>query len=143
MKTSVFLYLLIAVATIASCEKDKTEPVAQNSNQDIAYSDSLQTTLILGTWDIESQMIGNIGGGLVFGQSLHFAEDPNPNDFAGLVTHTESGLKKTGTFEISDDSLLIVFNSGQLDALYSIENDALYLTYTSGSDTIYETWRKQ
>lgn len=145
MRKSVSVLVGIFVFVTLSCDKDQVEP-NENSNpsgSSVVVTDSLQKTGILGAWDIESQTINNIGGQLVFGQTLDFTVDPNPEDFVGFVTHSESGLKKTGAFVVSNDSLLITFNSGQIATRYTIQGNALGLTYTSGTDTVHETWRKQ
>ena len=145
MRKSVSVLVGIFVLVTLSCDKDQVEP-NENTNpsgSSVVVTDSLQKTGILGAWDIESQTINNIGGQLVFGQTLDFTVDPNPEDFVGFVTHSESGLKKTGTFVVSNDSLLIAFNSGQIATRYTIQGNVLGLTYTSGTDTVHETWRKQ
>jgi hypothetical protein len=145
---SIRISLLVLTALIAltyGCTKDKVVPTDVDSSSDSSteITDSLQVTLILGEWDIESQTINGIGGGLVFGQTLDFSVDTNPNDFKGFITHSEFGVKKTGTFEVIGDSLVVTFSSGILEFNFSVQENALQLDYAIGSDNISEIWRKQ
>lgn len=135
-----FRLLVIAPILMAfQCESD-----------DPAQFDNLETTGLLGKWEIQDEIInGNISDMIPkCCEFLEFYPDDDITDSKGFLTYTDSqGLVNSGTFEVNLDNQTILFIDNENDEFifdFSINNSEENLTidFIEDGTNYTQSWNK-
>lgn len=137
MKKHLFLLMLFPCLTAFQCESDDPAPF-----------DILDTTGLLGSWEIQDEIInGNISDMIPkCCEFLEFDPDDNITDSKGLLTYTDSqGLVNSGTFEVNLDNQTILFIDDENDEFifdFSINEsqENLMVDFTEDGTNYTQTW---
>jgi len=129
--------MLFPFLTAFQCESDDPAPF-----------DILDTTGLLGSWEIQDEIInGNISDMIPkCCEFLEFDPDDNITDSKGLLTYTDSqGLVNSGSFEVNLDNQTILFIDDENDEFifdFSINDSQERLTvdFTEDGTNYTQTW---
>lgn len=115
-----------------------------DTNEDAA--DKLETTGILGRWEINNRSYNGIEPlTVVCCEFIEFSVDENKDDLAGVYTFSSEQTRITGTFTLDDSNETIALQSDQDETVYdfvlSASQQAFILSYTAQDDTLVsENW---
>jgi hypothetical protein len=120
----------------------------QCESDDPVPFDNLDATGLLGSWEIQDEIInGNISDMLPkCCEFLEFDPDDNITDSKGLLTYTDSqGLVNSGTFEVNLDNQTILFIDDENDEFifdFSINDsqENLMVNFTEDGTNYTQTW---
>ncbi|MDY2586929.1 hypothetical protein [Winogradskyella aquimaris] len=122
----------------------------QCESDDPAPFDNLETTGILGSWEIQDEVInGNISDMIPrCCEFLEFDPDDDIRDNKGLLTYNDSqGLVNSGTFEVDFDNQIILFIDNDDDEFlftFSLDEsqDILTIDFNEDGTDYTQNWVK-
>ena len=115
-----------------------------DTNEDA--TDKLETTGILGRWEINNRSYNGLAPlTVVCCEFIEFSVDKNKNDLSGVYTFSSEQTSSTGTFTLDDSNETIALQSDQDETVYdfvlSASQQAFILSYTAQDDTLVsENW---
>ena len=115
-----------------------------DTNEDA--TDKLETTGILGRWEINNRSYNGIALlTVVCCEFIEFSVDENKDDLSGVYTFSSEQTSTTGTFTLDDSNETIALQSDQDETVYDVvlsaSQQAFILSYTAQDDTLVsENW---
>ncbi|MCA0132134.1 hypothetical protein [Winogradskyella alexanderae] len=139
MKKKLLILMLVPFLVAFQCESNDPAPF-----------DNLESTGLLGSWEIQNEILnGNISDMIPrCCEFLEFDPDDNIRDNIGLLTYNDTqGLVNSGTFEVDLNNQTILFiddDNDQLLITYSIDETqgTLTIDFTEGDTIITQDWAR-
>jgi hypothetical protein len=135
------LTTILLLTSLIACEQSGNDP---------APFDSLESIGILGRWEITDEVINGVITDLLpkCCEFLEFLPDDNLGDYTGILSSTDSqGLKNTGTFVVNTTNQTILFIDDDQDEFmfkFSVNASQDYLTieFTENGNVYTQGWVK-
>ncbi|SDG82433.1 hypothetical protein [Psychroflexus sediminis] len=117
----------------------------QCESDDTVASDMLDSTGVLGKWEIQDEITNGIISDMIprCCEFLEFETDDDNSDYKGQFTYTASqGSKNSGTFEISSNNQNILFIDDESIFEFSINDaqDIMTIDFTEDEINYTQTW---
>ncbi|WP_299336159.1 hypothetical protein [uncultured Psychroserpens sp.] len=135
MKKIVTLLSTLACVLMFNCSNDDS-----NSN-----SETLESTGVLGRWEVNARGINNITSGEAFCcETLELIDDTNPSDLRGRYSY-DFGTLTNGTFSVDPENDVFTFtteNENTDTLFFSIDSNILEVWTFENSNRIWTSYTR-